>query len=197
MTRPLYIFDLDGTLALIEHRRHFVAPQEGSLVTVDGTPGVWCGLDKHNLGNVWVEFESTGKWSFSTNDVKFTPNWSAFFEACIHDEPNTPVINVLRALWRTNAEIWIFSGRSDEVYGDTMQWLNAHVAVTPRNNFWNLTMRRQGDYTADDVLKKQWLDDMLPVDRERLVAVFDDRDRVVKMWRDNGVPCFQVAAGEF
>ena len=24
MTRPLYIFDLDGTLALIKHRRHFV-----------------------------------------------------------------------------------------------------------------------------------------------------------------------------
>ena len=32
---------------------------------------------------------------------------------------------------------------------------------------------------------------------QRLVAVFDDRDRVVAMWSAAGVPCFQVAAGEF
>jgi hypothetical protein len=31
----------------------------------------------------------------------------------------------------------------------------------------------------------------------RLVAVFEDRDRMVKMWRAAGVPCFQVAEGEF
>jgi hypothetical protein len=46
-------------------------------------------------------------------------------------------------------------------------------------------------------LKKQWLDSMLVDDRQRLVAVFDDRSSVVKMWRDAGVPCFQVAPGEF
>jgi len=38
---------------------------------------------------------------------------------------------------------------------------------------------------------------MLTEDKSRLVAVFDDRDRVVKMWRDVGVTCFQVADGEF
>lgn len=58
-------------------------------------------------------------------------------------------------------------------------------------------MRQAGDYTADDVLKKQWLDAMLIDDRRRLVAVFDDRDRVVQMWRNAGVTCFQVASGEF
>jgi hypothetical protein len=51
--------------------------------------------------------------------------------------------------------------------------------------------------TPDDVLKRQWFDAMLRDDRERLVATFDDRDRVVKMWRDAGVTCFQVAPGEF
>jgi len=28
-------------------------------------------------------------------------------------------------------------------------------------------------------------------------VVFDDRDRVVKMWRENGIRCFQVAEGNF
>jgi hypothetical protein len=60
-----------------------------------------------------------------------------------------------------------------------------------------LTMRPAGDYTPDDVLKQRWLDAMLEEDRRRLIAVFEDRDRMVKMWRANGVPCFQVADGEF
>ena len=58
-------------------------------------------------------------------------------------------------------------------------------------------MRAAGDYTADDVLKKQWFDGMLVDDRRRLVATFEDRDRVVAMWRAEGVTCFQVAPGEF
>lgn len=31
----------------------------------------------------------------------------------------------------------------------------------------------------------------------RLVMTFDDRDRVVAMWRRNGVVCAQVAPGDF
>jgi hypothetical protein len=27
--------------------------------------------------------------------------------------------------------------------------------------------------------------------------IFDDRDRVVAMWRSLGIPCFQVAKGDF
>jgi hypothetical protein len=29
------------------------------------------------------------------------------------------------------------------------------------------------------------------------MCTFDDRDKVVKMWRDNGIICFQVAPGDF
>jgi len=60
-----------------------------------------------------------------------------------------------------------------------------------------LTMREEGDFTPDDELKEKWLHGMLQEDRLRLVAVFDDRDRVVQMWRRNGYACFQVADGEF
>lgn len=38
---------------------------------------------------------------------------------------------------------------------------------------------------------------MTEYDRRRLVAVFDDRDKVVSMWRARGVACFQVAPGAF
>ena len=58
-------------------------------------------------------------------------------------------------------------------------------------------MRREGDYTPDDELKASWYGDLNLVDRERLVGVFDDRDKVVAMWRSKGVACFQVAPGDF
>jgi len=155
--KPLYIFDLDGTLALIGHRRHIIEDP-------------------------------------SRDDTK----WRRFYDACDRDEPNEPVIRVMESLRRL-ADVWIFSGRSDEVAGKTVDWLVKHTSFMRWDlmNGHELTMRQAGDFTADDVLKKQWLDGMLVDDRRRLVAVFDDRDRVVKMWRDAGVTCFQVAPGEF
>ena len=40
------------------------------------------------------------------------------------------------------------------------------------------------------------IDDLL-VDGTDVVCSFDDRDKVVQMWRDNGITCFQVNYGNF
>jgi len=40
-----------------------------------------------------------------------------------------------------------------------------------------------------------WLNSV--VDKDDIFMVFDDRDQVVKMWRDNGIVVFQVADGNF
>ena len=157
--KPLYIFDLDGTLALIGHRRHFV------------------------------------------DRPKLEQDWPNFYAACGEDVPNAPVIATMERLRHSGADVWIFSGRSDEVRDKTVAWLANHTSfmtweLMPEGGA-ALTMRQAGDYTADDVLKRQWLDALLIDDRKRLVASFDDRDRVVAMWRDAGVTCFQVAPGEF
>lgn len=156
MSKPLYIFDLDGTLALIEHRRHFVERQRGEQ------------------------------------------DWKAFYAACIDDAPNDAVIDTMDRLRAAGADVWIFSGRSDEVRSQTIKWLADKTTIMS----WELdgpilTMRQAGDYTPDDLLKKHWFDDMLMVDKARLVAVFEDRNRMVEMWRAEGVPCFQVAPGAF
>ena len=154
--KPLYIFDLDGTLALIEHRRHIINDT-------------------------------------SRDDSK----WRRFYAACDKDLPNEPVLRVMESL-RRFADVWIFSGRSHEVRDKTVDWLVKHTSFMSCD-FDNgaLVMRQEGDYTADDVLKRQWFDNMFVDDRQRLVAVFEDRERVVQMWRKAGVACFQVAAGDF
>jgi hypothetical protein len=49
----------------------------------------------------------------------------------------------------------------------------------------------------DDKLKKEWLDKLFPYPHNDIVCVFDDRDKVVDMWRENGLTCMQVAPGNF
>lgn len=197
--KPLYIFDLDGTLALIEHRRKYVSLLPGSAVMVQGKAALYAGPNEKIEGDYWVDFgPGIGTYSYHPSDVEFKPNWPAFFAACVSDRPNAPVITVLHSLRYAAADIRIFSGRSDEVREETVAWLTTHTNLRPRELLTStLRMRKQGDYTPDEVLKKQWFDELSTHDRMRLMCVFDDRDKVVKMWRDEGVACFQVAPGEF
>lgn len=189
------IFDLDGTLALIDHRRHLVQLCDGSPVTVDGQPGIFRGDNERIPGDVWIEFAGTGKWSYSPSNVKFKPNWPAFFAACVDDEPNEPVIATLHAHMARGHNVMIVSGRSDEVREQTHAWLFQHVFKRAPIAFAPI-MRKAGDYTPDDQLKRQWLADGT-IPHERVLCAYDDRDKVVQMWRNAGIACFQVAPGDF
>lgn len=158
MLKPIYIFDLDGTISINKHREHYIKCEK--------------------------------------------PDWEGFFNACDKDIPNYPVIEVLKSLRKTS-EIWIWSGRSDAVREKTLDWLMDYKIIDCRNysHFFNnpnrFRMRKSGDFTPDEVLKKNWLDGLSFFELIRLVGVFDDRDKVVKMWRYNGIACFQVADGNF
>lgn len=199
-TTPLYIFDLDGTLADLNHRRHFVQFQNGSPVLVNGTPAIYRGPNPSIEGDYFVEFpfNGSGFWSYDPNDIEFKPNWDAFHAACVDDTPIQPVINIIWALSCLKTEIWIWSGRMETVREQTLDWIDQNVSLKYTGPFDMLVkMRPAGDYTPDDQLKESWLHAMSPEDRARLVMVFDDRDRVVNMWRRNGVVCAQVAPGDF
>jgi hypothetical protein len=153
MANPkIVIADLDGTIALIEHRRH------------------WLDREKH------LEL---------TSDER----WRRFFAECHKDLPNMPVIHTLRALRWSWYEIHIFSGRSDEVQDQTLTWLNKFNVP-----FQLLKMRAAGDFTPDEELKRQWIEEY---DLSEILCVFDDRTCVVQMWRELGLTCFQVAPGDF
>lgn len=197
---PLYIFDLDGTLALTEHRQHLVKLSPGSKITVAGEKAVYAGPSLDQLGrcNIWLDDESQTVCLLS--EIEFKPDWPAFFKACVYDLPNMPVIGTLGCLLLAGAEVWIFSGRSDEVYAETVEWLQKNVQAPLPDGAeisLKLMMRPAGDFTPDEGLKKSWLYAMEDEDYQRLIAVFDDRDKVVAMWREEGIPCFQVAPGAF
>lgn len=203
--RPLFIFDLDGTLALIDHRRHLVEPRrcDGCLGFghVRREPVEVAAMRRDSRGTM-TAVPAMDPCPACDGAGKAKPDWRAFFAACVHDEPNLPVIQTLLALRRGGAECWIWSARSDEVRDQTVAWLRKHgclkvCAWWPLPAPESFRMRKAGDHTPDEQLKFGWLVEMEPPERQRLTGVFDDRDKVVAMWRRHGVPCFQVARGEF
>jgi len=114
------------------------------------------------------------------------------YEKCLEDAPNPRVVEIIKMLKGTY-EIVVCSGRegTEQCYGDTVVWLSRH-GITHSAFF----IRPEGDMRKDSVIKREILErDILP--RWNPVLVIDDRDQVVRMWRDAGLPCWQVADGAF
>lgn len=123
--------------------------------------------------------------------LKQPKDWKSFFADCKNDSPIQHIMDLINTIDRDEYEIWITSGRSDECRRETMWWLERNEV-----NYDRLIMRKSGDYTDDGILKPSWLaDGTIPI--ERVAFALDDRNRVVKAWRDAGVPCLQVAEGDF
>ena len=147
----IVIFDLDGTLALIDDRR--------DLATKDNGKFDW--------------------------DVFFNPDNINL------DLPNQPVINIAKLL-SFNFNIWVLSGRSGKTLNATVKWLDDNDVP-----FDKILMRptdKKSHFMKDSDLKQKWIDD---IGVDNVAMVFDDRNQVVDMWRQNGLTCFQVADGDF
>lgn len=147
--KNIVIFDLDGTLALIDDRRKISTKPNGKL------------------------------------------DWDKFFDPknISLDKPNIPVIKMAQMLASTDHKVIIFSGRSKGTIHTTKSWLNKHKVPWSR-----LFMRPLKDFTPDDILKQDWLND---IGKDNVLCTFDDRNKVVDMWRRNGLTCVQVAEGDF
>lgn len=148
------IFDLDGTIALIDDRRKLSTKDNGKI------------------------------------------DWDVFFnpDNINLDQPNNAVITILRLLKDAGNRIVILSGRSKATKDATKVWLKKFDVP-----FDVLKMRptsRDFMYMPDDQLKQMWLNQLF-TDKNDIVCVFDDRQKVVDMWRNNGLTCMQVANGDF
>jgi hypothetical protein len=109
------------------------------------------------------------------------------------DTPNIAVLTAVQALavYPGISAIIAVSGRHEVSRGLTVRWLKEH-----RVPFNELLMRPDGDFRPDDTLKEEIFRRNIEP-RYRVMAVIDDRARVVEMWRRLGLVCFQVADGSF
>lgn len=84
------------------------------------------------------------------------------------------------------------SGRmaNNKCLNKTYTWLN---------NFFTeyvLYMRRDKDFRSDDIVKEEIYHNFIE-SKYNIIAVIDDRDKVVKMWRKLGLLTFQINEGNF
>lgn len=155
-----YVFDIDGTLADLSHRLHFIGAGPNTFVPETSAP---------------------------------EKDWDGFFAASAHDKPIFQVIMVARALAQAGHQIIYSTGRKESIRGITVEWLNKY-----RCPVGHLYMRKEDDHREDNVVKSELFDQILAASpMDSIAGVFEDREQVVKMYRDRGVKVFQVAPGKF
>ena len=145
------VFDLDGTLADIAQRLHFL----------------------------------------KTNKK----DWDGFFSAIPSDEPIQPLVDLVITLLKVNEKTVLFAtSRPERTREDTEAWLLKHGIKADFQSC--LFMRPDGDQRPDSIVKREILARMRNAGFEPKL-VFDDRQSVVDMWREQGIRVAQVAPGDF
>ncbi|WP_420411650.1 hypothetical protein [Roseibium sp.] len=118
-------------------------------------------------------------------------DFDAFFDACVDDTPKWEILHVLEGLVSGGHRVEIWSGRAERVREQTIEWLDKNAGIGKHLRF----MRPFGDYRPDVDLKRHWL--MTERARGHFPNLtFDDRQRLVDMWRAEGITCCQVEAWE-
>ena len=141
------IFDVDGTIADVEHRRHFVN------------------------GN---------------ND------WDSFRKETVNDTPVQWVCDIAKRFIAQGDDVAFFSARNESEREVTEKQISEWIGDGHKGVF----LRPDGDFTPDDVFKSELADKFIDMGG-KIDLIFDDRQKVVNMWRDKGFTVVQVADGDF
>lgn len=123
--------------------------------------------------------------------LKTPKDWDAYHEGVEADTLHEHVAQVARNLG-TRTTIIFCTGRHDGQREITEKWL-ARQKLPDHEEIY---MRKEGDHRPDHIIKLELLAQIRADGFEPIMA-FDDRNSVVKMWRDAGIPCAQVAEGDF
>ena len=117
-------------------------------------------------------------------------DWDAYFAALSDDAPIPHLCEIADCL-QTYFHIIYVTGRPEEYADATREWIDRH-----RLPVGTLYARPRGDRRDDDIVKIELLS-RIRADGYEPIMAFDDRTRVVRAWRAAGIPCAQVAEGDF
>ena len=141
------IFDVDGTIADCDHRRHFVE---------------------------------------SNND------WKSFKEQTVNDTPVQWVCDIAKRFIAQGDQVAFFSARNETEREITEQQISEWIGDGHKGLF----LRENDSYDPDEVFKANLADKFEEIGG-KIDLVFDDRNKVVDMWRARGTTVVQVADGDF
>ncbi len=140
-----------------------------------------------------VVFDIDGTLSIVGDRLKYLqltpPDWDAFYGACGEDACNEPIWSIYHALKQSHAILFV-TGRRESCRQDTLAWMKENQ-ISCRTE--QLLMRKDGDTRHDTEIKPELVADI----PGEIGLVFEDRNSMVKKWRDLGYTCLQVAEGNF
>ncbi len=137
--KGIIICDIDGTLADIKHRLHFVRESK--------------------------------------------KDWKKFFSEISKDTLRQDVVDLVMKYEEEGYEIFLVSGRSQEYKEATEKWLEKEFKGY---RFYKaLFMRARNDGREDSEVKKDIYDSLFK--KYNVYEVIDDRPRVIRMWREQGL----------
>lgn len=120
---------------------------------------------------------------------KTPKDWDQFFKELDQDPPIEGVVHIAKAMWERGLIVYLVTARFEKYRERTEGWL-ANNGV----RYHKLYMRPNNDKQDDSLFKKEVLHE---IGADRVLFAVEDRARVVKMWREEGVLCLQCAPGEF
>jgi phosphoglycolate phosphatase-like HAD superfamily hydrolase len=148
MEKQTIIFDVDGTIADVEHRRYHVTQQP--------------------------------------------TDWKSFKEATQFDTPVQWVCDIAKKHIEDGHDVAFFSARNESQRSLTEAQIDEWIGKGHQGLF----LRPDGDFRPDEVFKSD-LADKFEEFGGKIDIVYDDRNKVVAMWKARGINVVQVAEGDF
>jgi len=120
------------------------------------------------------------------------PDWDNFYGACPEDEPIKEIIGLVDIISQ-NYKVVFCTGRHERVRKETRDWIRKYFTNIQEPE---IIMRPNGDYRHDTEIKPEQLIKH-NISLSQIEFVLEDRNSMVKEWRELGLKCLQVAEGDF
>lgn len=124
------------------------------------------------------------------SETRKKKDWKSFYAELVNDPVAPWCKDIVDALSKKYFTILV-SGRPQEHEEVTRNWLFKYNI-----NYHALFMRRVKDNRDDYIVKKEIYEEHIKPFYD-ICLVIDDRSRVVKMWREQGLICLQCAEGNY
>lgn len=117
-------------------------------------------------------------------------DWKSFNKTIVTDELHEWCREIM-VRFKHDHKLIIVSGRTDDLKLETQKWLDRHQIP-----YDYLFMRKANDFRPDNIIKLEIFEREIR-DKFHVFFVLDDRQKVVDMWRAEGLVVLQCAPGNF
>lgn len=117
--------------------------------------------------------------------LRDSEQWDDYFDLCHLDKPIHHIIDLTHHYKERGYEVWVMSGRSENVWDKTVQSLKEHNVA-----FDVLKLRGKDNFMPDHVLKPAWARNLIGL--ERIDFVYDDQPKVIEGFEKKGLNVVDV-----